>query len=274
MSVNPFYSYVIGADRSIGQCLTRVLAAENYVYKGLAIERQERLSVQSTGQPFFVLVPSLYHPGDLSEVLAWVDLADKHDAPVVLVSSLALFAADDSHRFSESDEQYSSSELGMLLQEVEQRIRQCRRHLILRVGQTFSVQAGDFAHALLTRIRDSGQIEVDDQRTFSPTPDDDIASVLLAMLKQADCSDELWGTYHFCGVEPVTSYAFAEALLAEAGQFEDLSCARLIEHSDGISPAIWTPNGDVARLFHTFGIKRKPWRTGLGRLVRRYYRAA
>tara|TARA_R110001592_G_scaffold130909_5_gene344384 strand:- start:2322 stop:3158 length:837 start_codon:yes stop_codon:yes gene_type:complete len=273
LSVNPFYSYVIGADRSVGQCLTRALATENYIYKGVAIERQERFSVQSAGQPFFVLTPSLCHPSDFSDAMAWADLADEHDAPVVLVSSLAVFAADDGHRFSEQDNDYCSSELGVALMAVEQRIRQCRRHLILRVGQAFAVQSGDFAHTLLTRIRDNGLIQVDDQRTFSPTPDDDIANVLLAMLKQADCSDDLWGTYHFCGVEPVTSYAFAEALLAEAGQFEDLSEARLVEHSEGLSPVIWTPNADVSQLFYTFGIKRKPWRTGLGRLVRRYYRA-
>ena len=273
MAVNPFYSYIVGADRPVGKHLMRTLAAEHLVYKGVAMESRERFSLQATGQPFFILTPSVYQPGDFDEAMSWVDIAEEHDAPVVLLSSLAVFNYDPKVRYSEEDDDWADTAMAHQLRALEQRVAGCRRYIILRVGQQFSVQFGDFAHNLLTRIREEHLVSVNDDKLFSPTPDDDIAAVIVAMLKQADCTDELWGTYHFCGVDVVTPYSFAEALLAEASQYEDLSEARLEINPDGLAPALCAPNADLSNLFYTFGIKQKTWRHGLGRLVRRYYRA-
>ncbi|WP_051219609.1 sugar nucleotide-binding protein [Oceanobacter kriegii] len=273
--MNSFYSYVIGADRPIGQHLIKALAAENYLYKGLAIESQERVTLQSSGQPFFIITPSLFAAADLNELENWLELAEDNDAAVVFVSSTAVYPYEKDGRISEATEVFSEQAIAKGLLAAEARVRQTRRHLILRVGQQFSVSSGDFAHALLTQLRQDQSLSLDDQLPFSPTPEDDIASVLLAMLKQADCSDDLWGTYHFNGVEPVTSYAFAEALLSEASQYEDFTEVRLeIVAEEGVRPALMTANSEVEQLFHTFGIKKKPWRTGLSRLVRGYFRAA
>jgi dTDP-4-dehydrorhamnose reductase len=38
-------------------------------------------------------------------------------------------------------------------------------------------------------------------------------------------------------------------------------------------PDVWTPVSDQTHLFYTFGIKKKPWRQGLARLIKSYYRA-
>jgi dTDP-4-dehydrorhamnose reductase len=273
LPVNPFHTFIIGAERPVGQFLARALAAENYLYKSYSIEGRERIAVQCSGQPFFVLTPSVANPGDLHEVEFWIDALEEHDAPIIMLSSLAVFSAQSVGKHPETSTRFGDSDLARRLLSLEQRVRQCRRHIILRIGQDFSVQAGDFAHALLTTIRDRGELMVDDAELLNPTPDDDVAMVLLAMLKQADCSDDLWGTYHFCGVDAVATFAFAEALLAEAGQYEDLSQVRIEGCAGGFKPALWVPCGDVTSLFYTFGIKRKPWRSGLGRLVRRYYRA-
>ncbi|WP_221801025.1 sugar nucleotide-binding protein [Oceanobacter mangrovi] len=272
MPINPFYSFVIGADRPVGQHLARVLAQENYLYKGLGIESQERFAMHSGGQPFFVLTPSIFNSADWTEIDAWAERAEEYDAPLVLVSSLAVFQPAADHRYSEQESSFADTPIAQVLLAAEERVRKLRRHIILRIGQPFSVQAGDFAHQLLTTLRQQQHLLLDDGETFSPTPEDDVAAVLLAILKQADCTDELWGTYHFNGVEPVTAYAFAEALLSEASQFEDFSEARLESTEQGSKPLVMVPDADVSRLFHTFGIKRKPWRAGLGRLVRSYYR--
>ena len=74
-------------------------------------------------------------------------------------------------------------------------------------------------------------------------------------------------------MEAASSYAFAEALLAEAGQYENLTDVELGSEEGATMPAVWVPQGDTTHLFYTFGIKPKPWRKGLSRLVRRYYRS-
>lgn len=272
MPLNPFYTYIIGADRPVGQLLARALAAENYLYRGFGMESRERIAMQGNGQPYFVLAPSVFSDVDLHEAEYWIESLLEQDAPIIFVSSLAVFGAQPGIRHGEESERFADSVLARRLLQLEERVRASHRHLILRVGMSFSVQAGDFAHALLTTIRDRRELVVDDVELFSPTPDDDIATVLLALLKQVDCAGSLWGTYHFCGVEPITSYGFAEALLAEAGQYEDLSDVLLLAEEGAFKPAIRVPCGNNTGIFYGFGIQKKAWREGLGRLVRRYYR--
>ncbi len=273
LAISSFHSFIIGANRPVGHFLTRSLASQDLMYKGFGLESRERLAMAAVGKPFFVLVPSLFHPDDYAHVPFWLEQAEEQDVPVVLLSSSAVFRARADAVYQENDEDYADHPLALDLLALEAMTRNNRRHLILRIGQGFSLMADDFANRLLTAIRDEHSLSLDMQRKFSPTPADDIAEVILAMLKQAACSDDLWGTYHFCGVEPISSYAFAEALLAEAGQYENLSGVELKSQEGGLMPAVWAPVTDNTLLFHTFGIKPKAWRKGLSRLIRRYYRA-
>lgn len=273
LAISSFHSFIIGANRPVGHFLTRSLASQDLMYKGFGLESRERLAMAAVGKPFFVLVPSLFHPDDYAHVPFWLEQAEEQDVPVVLLSSSAVFRARADAVYQENDEDYADHPLALDLLALETLTRNNRRHLILRIGQGFSLMADDFANRLLTAIRDEHSLSLDMQRKFSPTPADDIAEVILAMLKQAACSDDLWGTYHFCGVEPISSYAFAEALLAEAGQYENLSGVELKSQEGGLMPAVWAPVTDNTLLFHTFGIKPKAWRKGLSRLIRRYYRA-
>lgn len=274
MSINSINAIVVGADRSVGYWLTRALAAENCVYRGQSFESRERLQLQSGGMPFCLLLPSIYSHEDFVNLDHWVEQAIEQDVPILMLSSLSLFGSAGGKSWVESDAPDLEVEHSRRLHYAEEAVRASRRHLILRLGQPLSLQPGDIAHELLTAARDLGVVRVDDQMTFSPTPDDDVAKVVMAMIKQAGCTDQLWGTYHFSGVEPVTSYAFAEALLAEARQYEDLSNVLLESSEHWDSSWLRVPNGDSTRLFHAFGIKAKPWRNGLGRLVRQKYRSS
>lgn len=273
LAISSFHSFIIGANRPVGYFLTRSLASQDLMYKGIGLESRERLALAAASKPFFVLVPSLFHPDDYAHIPFWLEQAEEQDVPVLLLSSMAIFRARPDAVYQETDENYAEHPLALDLLALEALTRNNRRHIILRIGQGFSLMADDFANRLLTAIRDEHTLSLDMQRKFSPTPADDIAEVILAMLKQAACSDHLWGTYHFCGVEPISSYAFAEALLAEAGQYENLSGVELKSQEGGLMPAVWAPVADNTLLFHTFGIKPKAWRKGLSRLIRRYYRA-
>lgn len=267
-----FQVFVIGANRPVGQFLTQNLSEQNYVYRGLSLDSHERINLLSSGRPFLVLVPSIFHPDDFAQVPFWLEQAAEHDIPVIMLSSLMVLDEGSEPAVSESMTALRQSPLAQDLYAIESMVRKNQRHLILRVGQGFSLMMHDFSHVVLTQLRETGSCTLDMQRRFSPTPVDDIADVLLAVLKQISCCDDLWGTYHFSGVEPVSAYAFAEALLAEAGQYEDFSNAELFSQAQGLIPEQWVPIGDNTKLFHTFGIKPKSWRKGLSRLVRRHYR--
>ncbi len=276
MAVTPFHTYVIGAERPVGLYLTRALSQENLYYKAVSLEGHERLSEQSSGHPFFVILPSLAVPGDLDSADYWIDIAREHDATVVLLSSLQVFGSagqEQGREFREDDEVSSASPLEERIAETEEKLRNaCSRHIILRVGAEFSFYSGDFSHQLLKAVRDERTLELDDEVLLAPTPDDDVAAVILAMIRQADCSDSLWGTYHFTGTEPVTLYDFGEAMVAEASQYEDLSDVKLIQGDSDTLLTQLPVCADLTKILHHFGVQHKPWRKGLSRVLAHHYR--
>ncbi|MBE0483580.1 MAG: sugar nucleotide-binding protein [Bacterioplanes sp.] len=272
MTHHRFSTYVIGAERPVGHFLTRLLAAESYLYKAINLEVRERLAPQAGGRPFMVITPSMQRIEDFAHVMHWLEVAKEDDIPVIVLSSLALFGDADERAKTEQDDINAEHELADALLVIEQAAREHSRHIIVRQGQTFSMMADDFATDILTQIRTKPALDLDNEHRFNPTAADDVAQVLLAIMKQAACSEDVWGTYHCCGVEPITTYGFAEALLSEARQYEDLGEVTLTSSTSGFMPAVWAPVGDNTHLFHTFGIRTKPWRKALSRLLKHYYR--
>ncbi|AHK16628.1 dTDP-4-keto-L-rhamnose reductase [Thalassolituus oleivorans R6-15] len=272
LAISSFHTHIIGANRPVGKCLTRLLAEQNFMYKGVSLESRERQGLQSSGRPVYVLTPSVYNPEDFQHLEFWIDQARSEDAAIVLLSSMAVIEATNGTLVDETWHVFSDTQVAQHLLAIEELVRQNPQHLILRAGQVFSLMNDDFATRLLTAIRHEQILTVDMKRHIAPTPADDVAEVMLAMFKQASCADHLWGTYHFSGVEPVSSYAFAEALLSEARQYENLGAAELHSQEGGQVPYVWTPLSDNTLLFHSFGIKPKAWRKGLSRLIRQYYR--
>lgn len=272
MGISSFHSHVIGADRPIGKQLTRLLAEQNLIYRGVSMDSTERQQLQSSARPVYILTPSLFNTKDIEASRFWLQRAIDEDALVILISTLAVFNAC-SGEVNEDTEQSLDTELQRTIHELETFAQQNPQHIILRVGQVFSLESEDFAGKILNHIRLNPELALDMQKLFQPTPADDVANVVVAVLRQVNCSDSLWGTYHFAGVEATSSYGFAEALLSEARQYEDLSGACLTTQEGGMTPDVWTPVSDQTRLFYTFGIKRKPWRQGLARLIKAYYRA-
>jgi dTDP-4-dehydrorhamnose reductase len=100
--------------------------------------------------------------------------------------------------------------------------------------------------------------------------------VLLAILKQLDCSAPLWGVYHYGGHEATTPLALGQAVLTEARLRRDLAVGDLAPQPHGATPdARYEPqNGVLAckKILHAFGIKPRAWRAGLPNLLDRYYR--
>ena len=276
MPISHFHAHIIGGDRPVGQYFTRLLAEQDVVYKAVSLSIRERLllQLQSQARPLFIITPSVFAAAeDLEGVPFWLQLARDEDIPVLFLSTLALLRAPDGEVVNEDWKEFNDDGLSQEYHRLENMARDNPQSLILRAGQIFSFSADDYSGQILNSIRHEPELALDMNRFFEPTPADDVADVMLALLRQINLSDSLWGTYHFSGAESLSSYAFAEAMLSEAGQYEDLSGTTLLSQENQFLPQIWTPVSDHSRLFHTFGIKPKPWRQGLSRLVKQYYRA-
>ena len=260
--------FIIGAEHPVGQCLTQVASQRALPYSSRRLDSREPLSIsvgtQST--PLAIIAVVADSPELNNHIRQWLDFIIEQDMPVVLLSSAKVFNYNEVGSL-EQDE--TSGDDGLV--ELENLVRQQRRHLILRTNQLFSFLSRDFATRLLDQAKQPQPLKLDDLTRIAPTPADDVADVLHAMLQQIGCNESLWGTYHYAGVESTTQYAFAECLLSEAGQYEDLGKFEMLALDDALCHANESVL-DSKLIKHTFGIKPKPWRQGLSRLMRRYYR--
>ncbi len=261
--------FIIGAEFPVGQCLANLASELALPYSSRRLDNREQLSVLvgMPSTPLAILAVSGEEAGATEHLSQWIDLLIEQDIPMVLLSSAKVFDYNEVGSL-ENDEMTGDEKLISL----ENQARKQLRHLIVRVNQPFSLLTSDYAVTLLAKARSQQTLSLDNLIRIAPTPADDIADVIYALLQQISCDESLWGTYHYCSVESTTEYGFAEVLLAEARQYENLahvSLEELAEEKCRPSETIL----DSKLIKHTFGIKPRPWRQALSRLMRRYYRA-
>jgi dTDP-4-dehydrorhamnose reductase len=261
--------FIIGAEFPMGQCLAELASELALPFSSRRLDSEESLSVpsDSTSAPLAILSAPGENTESIEHLEAWIERLIEQDIPIVLLSSAKVFIYNELGSL-ENDAMTGDERLIS----IENQVRQQLRHLIIRVNQPFSLLAADYAVQMLVKARSQGSLTLDNLIRIAPTPADDIAQVIHALLQQIGCDESLWGTYHYCSAESTTEYAFAEVLLAEARQYEDLAHVTLKElDDDECEPSETILDSKLIK--HNFGIKPKPWRKALSRLIRRYYRA-
>lgn len=205
------------------------------------------------------------------------ELCQHHGVILLQPSSYRVFDGSRATAYSEKDEPVPLGLRGQALLRIEQCVRAtCPRHVLLRFGWLLDDSANGLLGRFLTRAAHDEPLLLADDRRGNPTPVDDAARVILAVLKQLDCQTPLWGTYHYGGHEATTSLALGQAVLSEARNFR----SNLV---DEVSPQAHSARPDAAeepqhavlsckKILHTFGIKPRAWRSGLPALLDRYYR--
>lgn len=205
------------------------------------------------------------------------ELCQHHQIRLLQPSSYRVFDGARATAYSEKEEPAPLGARGQALWRFEQHVRAiCPRHVLLRFGWLLDDSANGLLGRFLTRAAQDEPLLLADDRRGNPTPVDDAARVILAVLKQLDCQAPLWGTYHYGGHEATTSLALGQAVLSEARNFR----SNLVHE---IGPQAHSASADAAlepqhavlscrKILHTFGIKPRAWRSGLPSLLDRYYR--
>tara|TARA_R110000868_G_scaffold284976_1_gene545399 strand:- start:2506 stop:3384 length:879 start_codon:yes stop_codon:yes gene_type:complete len=205
------------------------------------------------------------------------ELCQHHQIRLLQPSSYRVFDGVRATAYGEKEEPQPLGLRGRALWRFEQRVRaSCPRHVLLRFGWLLDDSANGLLGRFLVRAAEDSPLLLADDRRGNPTPVDDAARVIIAVLKQLDCQTPLWGTYHYGGHEATTSLALGQAVLSEARNFR----SNLI---DELSPQAHSARADACeepqhavlsckKILHTFGIKPRAWRSGLPSLLDRYYR--
>jgi len=154
--------------------------------------------------------------------------------------------------------------------------KHCAEHIILRVGWIFSAQGNNFVLRTLRQLQQQHQVKAVADQYGCPTYANDVARVLIAIIQQLSCGIEVWGTYHYSGAEITTWKGFAEAILA-AAKIQGLTQAESI---DAVTSAEWPAIAprpaysvlDCSKILATFGIRQRPWRSGLVKVIAQVFK--
>ncbi|MDA7088183.1 sugar nucleotide-binding protein [Pseudomonas sp. SA3-5] len=205
------------------------------------------------------------------------ELCQHHEIRLLQPSSYRVFDGSRVTAYSEREEPVPLGVRGQALWRLEQSVRAvCPRHVLLRFGWLLDESPDGQLGRFLARAERDENIELADDRRGNPTPVDDAARVILAVLKQLDCQTPLWGTFHYGGHEATTSLALGQAVLSEARHFRSNLLDEITAQAHAARPdAAEEPQHAVLackKILHTFGIKPRAWRSGLPSLLDRYYR--
>lgn len=207
---------------------------------------------------------------NLAEVCAHLNI------PLIHHSTSYIFDGQKKMPYKEEDQPNPVSRYGMSKLFGENAIRETHpRHVIVRTDWMFSVHRNRF---LVDHIdsckRGGGRTQVMDHR-FSPTPAEDVARVLLAIALQVDCQAEVWGTYHYCALQPLSEAQFVEYFLREAAGYD-----KALAQYDGqfkitvVPPEKpYIPNSvlNCHRIMETFGIKQRSRAAGVQKVLENLY---
>ncbi|WP_339461031.1 sugar nucleotide-binding protein [Pseudomonas sp. EA_105y_Pfl2_R69] len=205
------------------------------------------------------------------------ELCQHHQIRLLQPSSYRVFDGSRATAYSEKEEPAPLGVRGQALWRLEQCVRAaCPRHVLLRFGWLLDDSANGLLARFLQRAEREVTLQLADDRRGNPTPVDDAARVILAVLKQLDCQSPLWGTYHYGGHEATTSLALGQAVLSEARNFRSNLVEEITAQAHAArQDAAEEPQHAVLackKILHTFGIKPRAWRAGLPGLLDRYYR--
>ncbi len=278
----PFHLVILGAENAVGRAVTEQAQAKDISLHAIHSTDWDLTDVSKVQARLTELAPQFLvnciSPGTqgttvhiasvLSQCCAALNIA------LVQISSNDVFAYQEGEVFSESDAPEPKTESGQQVLAMETAIRSSlEHHLIVRVGWLFSSQGQDDVSKLLELAQNNIHLKLSDSKFLCPTSACDIASVLLAMVNQCRYAS-LWGTYHYCSAEPTTLFKFAEVVVAEARQYEDLDLQDIEADASSEMNSLFaesTPKLATKKLLYTFGIKPKPWRQALARILKTRY---
>jgi dTDP-4-dehydrorhamnose reductase len=194
-----------------------------------------------------------------------------HEAALIHLSDDSMYAGRKSGAYREKDKPDSADPRVARVLKAESYVnKRAPKHIVLRCGPLFA-PAGHNLFTMLAAQLEKGHLLECTEDKLCPTPANDIARVVVAIILQLDCGAEPWGTYNYCSSDASSLYNFAEAVVALASQY-----GRIRRDEVRLQPVPGKDRNVILNCHHilnTFGIKQRPWRAALPAVVAEYCRS-
>ncbi|MEX0964488.1 MAG: sugar nucleotide-binding protein [Pseudohongiellaceae bacterium] len=195
--------------------------------------------------------------------------------PMLHLSNSYVFDGEKKLGYSEIDDPNPQGVYGSCTLEGEEAVRKHPAHIIMRSGWLFGNHKIGLIKSWIHSIKKhQGELTVL-RRRFSPTPTTDMAAALLAVVRQVDCDANVWGTYHYSGLEIKKEIEFARQTLKYAANHDE-EIYQLLDNTkirENLPRLPELPNSTLSskKIFDTFGIKQKSWHGYLQETVKTLY---
>ena len=208
-------------------------------------------------------------PGMLAEICNHLNI------PMLHLSNAYVFDGEKKLGYNENDYTNPQGIYGRTSMDGELAVRKHNAHIIIRSGWLFGKRKkGLIKSWIRSMIKNNGELEVS-RRRFSPTYTGDLAAAVLAVCQQVDCDANVWGTYHYSGLETKKEIEFAEQTLKYAANHDEQVYQLLdnikIKEREARAPEIHNSTLSSKKMFDTFGIKPKSWHGHLQRVIKLLY---
>lgn len=288
---------IVGADSPIGVELIKLLKQRGVDYVAPEpgkLDPRDSLKVArvlTKCSPDQVINLSSYHAGSQLAITAaeqdpegcelinheqpsvLAQACDHLNIPLVHLSTAYVFSGEKKLGYNELDVVKPAGVYGASSLRGEEAIAAAlEKHIILRTGWVFGVGQEELIRRWIEEAKEAEGAVTVLRRKFSPTPVEDVARVLMAIALQVDCHANVWGTYHYCGLETKRESEFVQHVLKLAAQHDE-SVYKLLDHLSlnllrADPPEIANTTMATKKIFDTFGIKQRSWHGSLQALVK------
>ena len=188
--------------------------------------------------------------------------------PLIHISTDYVFDGTGLGAYSENDPTAPQSVYGHTKRAGELAIEQSRaRYVILRTSWVFSPWGANFVKTMLRLGNERDQIGVVADQTGRPTYAPDLAFWILAIVRQINAGNPVWGTFHAANDGVVTWADFAVAIFEEASARGAKIPQRVnrITTAEYPTPAKRPANSILStnKLVEAYGIELRHWRPAL-----------
>ncbi len=148
-------------------------------------------------------------------------------------------------------------------------------HIIIRTSWLYSSHKNCFVHKIIKLANEQKTLQVVNDQYGCPTFSKDLADTVLIILNLIESKEIKWGTYHYCGKDPITWFQFALRIIELAKRYKTLKVNEILPistkeyHSIVERPSYSVLNCSLIE--KEFNIKRRPFQESLKEMVDQYF---
>lgn len=198
-----------------------------------------------------------------------IGYAQQQNIPCIHLSTYKVFSADKKHIHSEKDEPHPLTDQDVFWLDRELAMATLPQHIILRTSWLIGSRGDNLLTRLLSAFMHGERVQVHRRLRGAPTSIDDLARIILALVKQIQCGAANWGVMHYCSSDHCSEEEFAEQILQYLIQYQLLTAEPSLQLLGGdedepLASAVLA----CRRLRDNFGIQARSWRPNLLLLIK------